>query len=268
MSATEQIYELLVQANPVPDPDALLNGPPVAASELRKLDPGRIPMQTQEKPKSIAATRPKRWIPAAAAAAAAVVVGGAALLFTGAGDESPPVADRESAAVDVAERFMAAVNAGDLGTIVELADPDEADLRMWEMNAVIASEYPNDVGACVAAITTDELVRVECDVTVTDPVFVALGAERLVFPWQVYADGRFEWRPFEGADPVAVNREYRDYLLLNDPDAYREACDPSQHALGSVNSAGGTAFTAECGQLRLDVAEDVAAWIEAGRPES
>ena len=41
MSASEQIYALLVEANPVPDPDALAHPPATSAPGLHVLVPGR-----------------------------------------------------------------------------------------------------------------------------------------------------------------------------------------------------------------------------------
>ncbi len=280
MSTTEQIYELLIQANPVPHPDALLPDLPTAAPNLHVLDPGRSPMQTQDKVTPIPSTQPrKRWVPAVAAAAAVVIIIAAVtLVLDRTGDDPAPVVDtpapeldpnaeREAAAVAAVERFHAAINAGDMETIVALAQPDEADLQMFESNAAMAAEYPQEVRRCVAAITTEELVRVECEVVMSAPVFVALGVGELVFPWQVYADGLVEWRPWEGVDPGEINRAYRDYLRLHHLEAYEEVCDPSRYTFGTINFDGGMAFTAPCAELQLSVEEDVAAWIEAGRPE-
>ena len=287
MSTTERIYALLVDANPVPDPDALSPGPLPAAPHLRLVDSGRIPMQTQEaiRPPSPGAPRRRAWAVALVAAAIVVIaVTAGALLFRG--DGARPVVDapattapqttvasedaatlaRIDAAIVRVQSFYAALNGADLDTIVALVDPGEADLTMWQANMVLAEQHPIDVSRCAPTSVTEEIVWIDCQVVIADPVWVALGVSELTAPWYVYEDGRMEWRPYQGADFSEANRAYRDYLMAYRPDAYSEVCDPSRVEFGTVIFDGGIALAPECFQLTLSVADDVVAWIEAGRP--
>lgn len=290
MSTTERIYAFLVEANPVPDPDVLPAGPVLGAPHLELIDTGRTPMQTRERAVQSPSPEPsrgRRWIPALVAAAIVIVaVTAGALLFRG--DGTQPVVDtpattqpvvettvpaddaaaqaRIDAAVAKIESFYAALNAGDLDTIVALVDPDDADRTMWEANIVVAEQHSIEVTGCAPTSVTEELVWVDCQVVVTDPVWELLGVSELTAPWYVYDDGRTEWRPYQGADFAQANRAYRDYLMAYRPDAYTEVCDPSRFEFGTVNFSGGMAITPDCIELELGVADDVVTWIEAGRP--
>ena len=90
-----------------------------------------------------------------------------------------------TAAIASAEAFFAALNTGDVDEIVALVDPDDADRRMLEHNAAIAAAYPFEVSGCTGGGATDELVMVDCAINMSDPVFVALGATEIVYPWWV-----------------------------------------------------------------------------------
>jgi len=100
VSTTEQIYALLVAANPVPDPE--VSPEPVAQTRphLYVVDPRRTVMQTQHQPQQETptdATVPRRtrhaWLYAAAAVVLVAVIGSTAWMLQPDSDEGPSVAD-------------------------------------------------------------------------------------------------------------------------------------------------------------------------------
>lgn len=115
MSTTEQIYALLVAANPVPDTET--QPEPVAQTQphLHLVDPRRSVMQTQHQPQRKESTEeipPQRtrpgWIWAAAAFVMVVIVGASVLMLrsdsgegpVAAGDPDQPTAATTTTAVD------------------------------------------------------------------------------------------------------------------------------------------------------------------------
>ncbi len=276
MSKTERIYALLVEANPVPDPDVLPEGLVDTEPHLRVIDPRRDTMHTEETTQPTTRERqPRRtWIPAlvaAAAVVAAVAVG--ALLLTD--TESEPSAEevRADSAIAIAEAQLAAVNDGDNEAIIAQTTADgsnaEADGRMIEYNVAFAGTYPWQVQSCEATFASDEYVNVDCAFVNTDPVYVAEGVSELIAPTFVYDDGRVEWRIWQGANFSLANRAYADYLRVNHRTEYDAVCWPPGYApAGSVNSNAGLALTKECADLALPLAQDIADWVEAGKPGS
>ena len=276
MSKTERIYALLVEANPVPDPDVLPERLVDTEPHLRVIDPRRETMHTEETTQPTTQERQprQRWIPAlgAAAAVVAAVAVGAVLLTD---IESEPSAEeaRADAAIATAEAQLAAINEGDVEAIVAQTTADgsraEADERMIEYNVAFAGTYPWQVQSCEATFASDEYVNVDCAFANTDPVFVAEGVSELIAPTFVYDDGRVEWRIWQGDNFSLANRAYADYLRVNHRTEYDAVCWPQGYSpAGSVNSYAGMAFTKECADLALPLAQDIADWVAAGKPGS
>ena len=273
MSRTERIYALLVEANPVPDPDVLPERLVDTEPHLRIIDPRRETMHTEETTQPTTRERQprRRWIPALAAAAVVAAVAVGALLLTNI--ESEPSAEevRADAAIATAEAQLAAVNDGDNEAIIAQTTADgsraEADGRMIEYNVALAGTYPWQVQSCEATFSSDEYVNVDCAFANTDPVYVAEGVSELIAPTFVYDDGRVEWRIWQGANFSLANRAYADYLRVNHRTEYDAVCWPQSYSpAGSVNRDGGLAFTKECADLALPLAQDIADWVEAGKP--
>ena len=284
--------ERLERANPVTDADRLLSAPGamddfvlavkersgiVQTAENRA--PIEVPTETRTKPPRKDWRR--RLVPALVAAAAviAAIVVAVALLS---GDDEPdvtnqgPTTARVDAAVATTETFLAAINSGDVDTLIALSNPEVTDVvkdrKMWEMNAVLTTGgYPISVGECGlgmitdgVAMITDEFVEVHCAVTISDPVFEAEGVSELVFPLRVFDDGSTAWQPYQGGDFGAANQDYADYLQAFHAAEYEAVCSPvnyETYPIGTISRNRGLALTGNCASLWVPLASDVAAWV-------
>lgn len=278
----DAVFDLLVAADPVPDPGARPGIDPSAPPPWSS-SPHAPVLEFVAEPTPTpaeAARRRLRW--ATAAAAAAIVVAAVAALTIDRGGRTPidradesaptpaPTLTREAQAVETAERFYDALNAGDVETMVAMTNPDfsvvDADRRMWEMNAVRATGgAPWTIGAC-EPVSVGTSIEVACEVTIGDPVFAELGVDELIAPVRVFDDQTTRWLPFRGGDFEAANRAYAEYLQAYRSDDYDDVCDPAAHDPGTINASGGLALTAECGELWGPLDDDVAQWIRDGRP--
>lgn len=294
MSSPERVYALLVEADPVPDPEALAATLEEATSpHLQVVDPRRDTMQTDERVRALQQRLPsrRRWIPALAAGFAAVVAVVVAVVLLASDASVPPAEepqpaptlDPESVRMADAEArigaLIAAIGAGDIATVDALAEPAgellERDRNMYEFLAAVEAAgygYTSDSEhvECVAdeAASRTQFVMVVCDVSVADPVAAELGSENLVIPWRVWSDGHIDWLPAEGAGYEPTNRAYAEYLRAHYPTEYEQTCDliPYLSAGISAQDAFGLAQTRECAQFAISRANEVAQWLRDGRP--
>lgn len=280
----DDIFEILVEANPVPDSDV---------ATVRRLRPASArtwstPMLTLE-PETTSPTEHRRgrrsWL--AAAAAILLIVAAAVAVAVVRNDASPiepstpvvtagdPIASppgRDARALTTAEEYFGALNAGDVDQVVAMSNSEFVDLaasrQMWEMNAALAEHYGafQTVERCEVLSMNDSYVEVGCDVVVTDPVFAALGVAELVAPVRVFDDETVVWLPWRGGDFGQVNQAYADYLRAHHPAEFEAVCDPSGYEPGSVVVDKGIALTGSCAELWVPLAEEVAGWVTDGRP--
>ena len=281
----DTVYALLVEANPIPDPDAV---PTEGSAHVSIPHPGSETMLTLEPETHATATtvRARRRWPVAAAAAMIVIAVLGALAFIRDDDTpaepanpivtadaslpSPPT--REETAVATASAFYRAVNAGDVDTVIAMSNPDytdaDADRQMWEMLAVTTTHgQPWTIGACVPVAGADIVyIEVACEVVMHDPVWEALAVANVIAPVRVFDDLSTQWRPFRGADFSDANRAYAEYFRAFRTTEYETVCDPSAYEPGTVNADAGLALTKQCAELWVPLAEQVAQWIIDGRP--
>lgn len=290
MNSPERVYALLVEADPVPDPETLAATPEEATSpHLHVVDPRRDPMQTDERVRTLKPRPPgrRRWIPALVAGLAVVVAVVAAVVLLRSDEAVPPaeepqpaptleeesvrMADAE-AKIDV---LIEAIAADDIDAVEEVVEPEgeliERDRNMYEYLAVVETAGYGYGSADCNAVTDPsrrQFVTVICDVTVADPVAEELDSERLAIPWRVWADGHIDWLPAEGVGYEPANRAYAEYLRAFYPTEYEQTCDliPYLSAGISAQDAFGLALTRECAQFATPHADEVVQWIRDGRP--
>lgn len=283
----ERVYALLVEANPVPEPDAYLEAMIADQGSLRLVDSRRENMKTQEPIRELTPESPAKrpWMAAAAAAIVIVLAIGVVAWLAGSGDEAPvvdevppttAVIETASAAEALAatEAFFAALSAGDIDAVARITNPggnaSEADRRMWGFNAALfAAGYEWGVGACTATTNpAGSRVAVECPYSVGFPPFIALGITDLVSPFDYLTDsGELRWSEFEGADFSSGNAATADYLRtfhLADYDAF---CAPTAYETGGVVQDRGLSLTPECAAVIIPLMDDLVAWIESGQPD-
>lgn len=286
---TEQIYALLIEANPVPDPHRTVDPADVS---LRLVDERTTPVQTIERTpehdierESDDERRRTRWITAAAAAIVVVGIGALVVLTTGENEPAEPVdqpaptvdlpvgvdPDAAEAAAVAAANFYGAVQERDIDTVIEMSNPYSnlvADRAMWEMNAYLAeNDLGGDIGDCRALEGDAQRVIAACELTVTNPVWTTLGITDLLLPIQYDAeDTTVIWRPYlasdgTGLDFSAANQAVVEYLREFHPEQYDATCSPSAYEWGAVKNGSGLALTEECARVWAPLVDDIAAWV-------
>lgn len=290
----DAVYALLVDANPVPDPDELGDGSDGALDAVLREEIGQSPRGTGHRSDR---TRPDRgqsvrrsripWMVAAAAVLVAVAVTVGLVLTGPSGGDDPvasepegshqasdvddrspvedPQATRTEAAVDIATTFIELVHAGDVDAVMAMSnenfgDPTQ-DRNFWEMNAVHAAAWPRTLDGCEVGSTFGGFVRVLCTISFSDPVWRAVGAGQIVAPYRVFDDGTVAWDAYVGHLHLLANRAYADYLAEFHPDEYEQACAPGAYSGTTVLFRGGLALTRRCAQAWVVLSDDVAEWV-------
>lgn len=291
MNRADEVFETFVAANPVPDV-AVLEADRVPADRFladvarggrTMRDVTELKTETDRSEElSAPSVRPPWWRRpplVVAAAFVAVLLIGAVWLVALAGPEEiepaeppeppDPAAQLEQEAVDAVETFFAAVNAGDIDTVMSLSHESAAELsdeRVWRFNAVLAAAgHPIEVRDCAASAVGQTLADVRCTQAMTSPVAVALGMSEVIAPFS-YIDGDLAWQPFEGGDAGALGQAFAEYLQQFHPEEYDVACSQAPYAAGSIVYNNGTALTPECAEVLAPKLDDIAQWIGDGRP--
>jgi hypothetical protein len=237
-------------------------------------------MDTTERTELREKRRPPRWRTVAIAVAAVIVVvaavGGVGLLFTSDGEPQPAV-DPNADPTERVEAYIAALNAGNVDGAMSILAPDgwpsDADRSFTEyrsfteFSAVMNAEYPWQIEGCEVAANLPSGAIVECAIVNTDPVYVATGASELIAPWTVSDDGSIHAHAWRGGDHAAANRTYADYLRAFHLEDYEAVCSLAAYPGQLIYFDGGLAFTGPCAKVIQPLAQDIADWVEAGRPQ-
>lgn len=264
----EEVYSLLIEANPVPDP--MIHMDEIAASpDGTFLEQRREDMQTIER-RDPKASRPRgRWL---AAAAGFLIIAALGAILVVANDDGEVVGDRTvpELAVARAEQFLAARDSADFQEAAGTEPMPADELAMWEWTVTLdEAGYFGEYGEC-RAVDDSGVIRVECDFTWEDPVAAVVGLEVTIQPFNFYPDrgeaGQLEWLPFGPDDPSVVNAAYADYLRQFEADAYESACSPAAYDLGAVVTSRGLALTPECAEALTPLIPAVVDWVGAGQP--
>lgn len=278
----EAVYQLLVDANPVPAPDERGDR---SMSDLRD-HLGSEPMYTLETETVHPAAdpndrRPRRFVALAAAAAAIIAIGALVLAVTArdtadpepvpADQVAPPPPSRTDRAIATASAFYQAVHAGDVATVLAMSNEQYtdpvADEQMWEMNAtLIENGESRTIRSCEPLDVVELFVEVGCTVTTDEPVWNELGTTEYVAPVRVFDDQSTQWLPIIDSPFAGPNRAYAEYVQAYLPEMYDAVCDPLVYEPGTVVQDGGLALTAECAEVWAPIGDDVARWIAEGRP--
>lgn len=286
----DTVYQLLVEANPVPDPDAV--GAPSSDTAVRSHIEGSTTVQNIQLEPTVTpdGNEPNnhRWLLVGAAAVVAILVG-TLFVFNRNDDTDPVPADqsvvtepavtepvvtqatdaeadavgpRQEQAIAIATQFLEAVHAGDVDTVYEMSNAEtgdrDADREMWEANAVsLELGETREITSCEVDRSTPQYVAVHCTVVTDEPVWVATGVGEHVVATEVYDDGTVQWRRTLDGGFTYPSLAYVDYLRAYQPAQYAAACDADARFL---------AQTPECARLYAPLADEVAQWIADGKP--
>ncbi len=192
--------------------------------------------------------------------------------------DDPEITPREQAAIDLAERYFTALYAGDVDTAVEMVP--QVSLRVvaeaawvdWWSTTADDPNVTDDVwptGPCWAGAESTQGLLVTCPVRSHDPLAVAMGLDDLT--WNVHITGANEVAAFIA--PAADFRTYLDqagvYAAYLDVTGTltNGVCDSDTYGPDEVYDPG-IAMSQACADLVVDVADDAAAWFEAGQPDT
>ena len=254
----------------------------------------------------------RRWPRWATGLAAAVVVlllvGGLAWLVRSRGRERAPVIsptptttttstigpDEAARAVSAVEALIRALNDGDLEGAYDLTSPTvltpqpavdnwlaNDDIVVYPINGTMLRPEDCEVTWFDDSSTDrsllvgggDYLARVECQLELADPLFLATGGGTLVWPFLIDFDYLVAPLIFEGASFAPATRAFVEYAELYRPDEYHQACQadvyPAQQPRGRPSSFASeyVAFRTVCRQLYVQLMNEVAEWVLAGRPQ-
>ncbi|NNE12769.1 MAG: hypothetical protein HKN41_11070 [Ilumatobacter sp.] len=279
----DDVFALLAEADPWPDPEAAAAAVlprSTSTSEWRmhmqtiEPDVRLTPAQNTEPP----SRRPRGWLYAAAAAAIGLALVVAALATRDdaepdvpADDPPIPAPTREERAVATAQAFYLAVTSGDVDTVIDMTAAGRtnlvADRAMWELNAVAGAADGNfTITSCAAGEVTPSYVEVDCAATADSPVWQAIGITELVAPVQVFDDQTTRWLPFTGANIGPATQATAEYLREFHPEEYEDVCDPTAYDPAEITHVAGLALTRACAELWVPFDDEIAQWIEDGRP--
>lgn len=285
------------------DVDAIRHGQPAPNIRLLPTD-GQLMEDDMRAPDHHRAPSRTRVVAAVAAAVAVIALVAGLIIASTRADDDPVPADEpkpttpvepeesqgepaveltpeEQAAIDVAERYFAAFADGDADTVLALSvpasltpspDSEAGVVAWWSIASRPGAESAGwPTGTCrITSGAPGQQMRVDCPTAVSDPVAIATEVDQLEWGVFVTDDGQVE----RLSEPLAGFKNYQpvwsayaNYLEAARPADYADVCDPAAYEAGTINSSHGIAITAPCAELLADVSDDVAAWIDRGRPE-
>lgn len=265
MISDDQVAELFAQANPVPNLEALDAEPAIEHSPTSTTSERGSGM-TAVKTGGPATAKSRGPLTAAALLVAlAAVVAVPLLLRGGEPSEIATPVDPKEAAIQTAEDFMAALTRGDADGALALMEVDIQESLGVREGLEFFAALPGS--KTLSDCTTQQgpiAITVRCTTNYTGPLMQATG-EHSEGTFTV-KDGLLTTMFVPGSREEAAEAFY-DYASQTRPEAFEQVCSPYSYELGSVLTQGtGFAFAGPCGELWAQLAEDVAAWVEAGRP--
>lgn len=175
----------------------------------------------------------------------------------------------EADALERVEGYWPALHEGRIDDIATLfGGLSDEDRLLWEANAILAEAFPRTVHGCEVTQSVGSIVSVECLVTYTDPVHEAEDVTEIIYPFQWRGD-RMTWQTWRIAgglrSPGAAPASYAAYLEQFHGEEFAASCSPASYT-GDFVYNGHIVIAPPCAELMVTHAEDVAAWVEAGKP--
>jgi hypothetical protein len=264
MITDDQVAELFANANPVPMLEALYaemvvdDGAQDSTSERSR---GMVTAKTEQR-EGIKRRRPL-LVGVLGAVLAAVI---ALPLFLTSGEQPVTEPTGEELAIRTAEALFAALTMDDVDgamALMEAAIQEDPRTRT-ALEFFAALPGTKTLTDCAAAPGTANAFSVSCTTSYNGPLMRATGEDSTgVFNVE---DGLLITMFTPGSRDTAA-AAFAQYASQTRPEAYEQACSPESYEIGSIRTqSSGWAFAGPCGELWAEVAEDAAAWVEAGRP--
>ena len=261
MSAT---LDRVRRANPVPNPDGLLDRPGYEALHLRVQERSGL-MQTESLEKTTQHSKQKRpWLIAVAAFAVVLAAVAAILLAGSLGEETVDYATPQGAQF-VVESWAQAITDGDgEAAVALLSESYVADdvAIVSAMHFLAASSERVTLESCIVEAPGDGTQHVRCRGTFSTPILSAQGLTMAPFGADVDAEGKIVL--LNPGSRFAMN-DFATYAKANYPDRFAEVC-----AEGVSTAPAwviyGYEWTGPCGEFEAEIGSEVADWILAGRP--
>ncbi|MFZ0625689.1 MAG: hypothetical protein WAN34_04265 [Acidimicrobiia bacterium] len=263
-------YSLLVEANPVPDPfgyfeDLAQGSPVIEPHELRRQAMQSIDIE----PKTMdERAQRNRWIAIAIVALIAVLATVAIVI------DRAPVADNPTDAELAIARTQDFLNARDATDLQTAAGSDflvgSAVMTEWEWwSAFARAGYRGEVSPC-RTTGGSPAISVVCSLNPADPVMLALGVDEMELEFQFFPDagaaGQLKAPGYIDYRANGIAEAYGTYMSAYQPGIYAESCSPGAYETESILSSDGIAFTPECAQALIPYLDEIASWIDDGRP--
>lgn len=267
MITDDQVAELFSEANPVPTLDVLDAVGPVDDGTDTQTAEGSRAMTTVKTDKRDSAKRSRRpLIPAGLAVVLAAVIAIPLLLPDGEQPELAAPATPEEEAIKTAEGFFAALTADDVNGAMALMTPEvqEAVGNRAAVEFFAALPGTKTLSDCTTREGNPGVFTVRCATNYNGPLMQSVGEQS---EGTFTVEGGLLTTMFIPGSREATATAFFEYASETEPAAFDEACSPESYEVGSVRTQGtGFAFAGPCGELWARVAEDAAAWVEAGRP--
>lgn len=275
MTDTHTTLERLKSANAVPSTDSLPSGALSSVGLLARIDErNRTMTETTTVGHSPDApeppTRRGALIALGVAAAVLLLVGGLSLLSTDQTELEPAqrVPTTEAApdyatARETLDAWATATGAGDVDAAMATHsfDPDEVEAGRESLAYLAATVSHAEFNDCEFSTVPSGDIVVRCDLTLIDPILVAIEMDTVPVTWRLSHDGKSIIASAPGDRLTAKNLSV-PYAQEHYPDEFVEACGP-----GTVNynAMTGWGFNRACGEFSAKIASEVADAInEAG----
>ncbi len=264
MITDDQVAELFAKANPIPTLEAL-DVETVVDDGAQDSTSGRSRGMDATKTEQSEHSKRRRPLLVGALALALALVVALPLILTG-GDQPAAESTGEELAIGTAEDLFAALTMGDVDGAMALmeAGVQEDPRTRPAVEFFAALPGTKTLSNCIVSEGAANAFSVSCATNYNGPLMQATGGE---------STGTFNVKDgllitmFAPGARSAAGEAFAEYASQTQPDEYEQACDPESYEIGSVRDLEpGFAAAGPCGELWAEVAEDAAAWVEAGKP--
>lgn len=265
MITDDQVVELFAEANPIPALEALDAGSVFEEGAEESTSGRSRRMVTVKSERRDERKRRRPLVVGALGVALAAIVAMPLFLIGDQADVATP-ASAEEEAIQTALDFFAALTAGNVEGAMALMAPELAE-QAYNRPAVeffVALPGTKTLSQC-AATEGPSAAGVSCQTNFSGPLMRATAPDKSTAMFTV-EDGLLTTFTPGSRDDAA--EAFAQYASQTRPEEYQQACSPESYELASVRTEDGSGFVfaGPCGELWAQVAEDAAAWVEAGRP--